>query len=163
MTYSYYVTPKQYEEAEKNGIDPRLLNSRVRSLGWEIERAMQEPKRKKSKPIPKEWVELAKKNGISRDTLRLRLSKGMEEKEAATRPIMTREEVRELSYKKIRIFDPELLKVAIKNGIKERTFKHRVYNGMDQLKAATMPTMTKKEASQLAAIARKKERERLGY
>ncbi len=163
MSYSYYVTPEQYEEAEKNGICPRTLDARVRRQGWQIERAITQPKRKKSKPIPKEWVELAKKNGISRDTLRLRLRKGMAAEEAATRPIMTRDEVRELSYKKIRIFDPEMLKVAVKNGIKERTFKHRVYNGMDQLEAATRPTMSKAEASQLAAIARKKERERLGY
>ena len=33
--YDYYITPEEYEIAERNGVCASTLNRRIRDLGWE--------------------------------------------------------------------------------------------------------------------------------
>ena len=92
------------EEAQRNGIGYNTLRYRL-NRGWNTERAVTEPVMsfqlcgKKSAAIkgtkyPIEYLELAAKNGISRSRFRDRVSRlGWTMEKAATKPIMTREEV----------------------------------------------------------------------
>ncbi len=43
--YDFYITPEEYEVAEKNGIDKRTLEQRIREYGWDKERAITIPKK----------------------------------------------------------------------------------------------------------------------
>ena len=44
--YEYYITPEEYEEAERNGVDAFNLERRIRLLGWNKQRAINTPLRK---------------------------------------------------------------------------------------------------------------------
>ena len=68
--YDFYITPEEYAEAIENGVDERLLNHRVRVLGWEKRRAITKPKRKVRNM--EKWTKLALKNGIPLSTFRRR-------------------------------------------------------------------------------------------
>lgn len=96
--YRYYITPEQYEEARKNGITKKLLDIRVRSLGWDMERATTEPVQ--GYGHLKKWATVAEQNGICYSTFCSRIHKQrLSLKEAATRPVMTRTEIAHLSIK----------------------------------------------------------------
>ena len=41
--YDYYITPEEYETAERNGISRVLLDKRVRDLLWDKETAINKP------------------------------------------------------------------------------------------------------------------------
>ena len=43
----WYITPDDFERAAKNGINQDALRQRVRTLGWDIERAIKTPLKKK--------------------------------------------------------------------------------------------------------------------
>jgi hypothetical protein len=43
--YEWYITPEEYEEAEKNGISRDTLEHRVRYLAWNKEDAVNKPLR----------------------------------------------------------------------------------------------------------------------
>lgn len=38
--YELYITPEEYEKAEKNGIDKNTLYKRIREYGWDKQRAL---------------------------------------------------------------------------------------------------------------------------
>lgn len=146
MDYVWYITPEQYEKAAKNGIDEKTLNGRVRRHGWDIDRAMTQPKQKRAYQIPEELVKKAAENGIQRKTLYSRIRRyGMDPETATTRPVMSREE----KINNIRKHDPELVALAIKTGMSYDTFRKRVAKGMDPVKAATIPPMTRSEAGRI--------------
>ena len=42
----WYITPDDFERAAKNGINKDTLRQRVRTLGWDIERAIKSPLKK---------------------------------------------------------------------------------------------------------------------
>ena len=95
MPYNYYITPEEYEEAEKNGITYDHVNTRVRGLGWDKERAITQPvkKYKRKRKNLQKWAKVATKNGIPYTTFHSRIEKGMDHKEAATKPIKCKKEV----------------------------------------------------------------------
>jgi len=140
MSYHFYITPEEYQTAEQNGINARLLAKRVRDCAWGIERAMTTPPRIKGKW--NDWVTIAAKNGISADTFRTRIHRGMEPSQAATDPILTRSEIID---QKVRIHPKFYADLAKENGIKARTYESRVYRGWKPEDAATKPTMTGRE------------------
>jgi len=85
---SYYITPDEYERAERNGICYDLLNSRVRALGWNIERAINTPvKRKSTYKNHGSYTQTALENNISLSTYYERVRGGMSKEEASTKPI----------------------------------------------------------------------------
>lgn len=85
-----YITPEDYEKAEKNGI--KNLYNRVHVYGWSIRRAVNTPPRKRTNRDY--WKEVAIQNGINLNTFFSRIHRsGWSEEEAATTPVMTPEEV----------------------------------------------------------------------
>ncbi len=144
--YVYYITDEHYERAAAHGIDRDALNRRVRYLGWDIERAMTEPKIKRTYKLDKGLVKRAAENGISRCALYYRLKeKGMDPEEAVTMPPLSPEEIGKLGNESRRKYSPEIIKLAESNGISYKTFKQRVNRGMSWDEAATKPIMTKQE------------------
>ena len=90
MSYSFYITPTDYLDAEKNGISYDTLNHRIRTLAWDKQRAITTPPRRN--PWGK-WTKIAKDNGICTSTLRSRMLRGMDLEKAATTKPMTKHEV----------------------------------------------------------------------
>jgi len=82
-----YITPDDYATAEKNGISVDVLNQRVRTYLWDVDRAITTPK-KKLKCFKKTWAkwrEIATENGIDREIFTNRVrSLAWSEEEAAT-------------------------------------------------------------------------------
>ena len=55
----FYITPEDFKIAEENGISKDTLLSRVRKLGWDVDKAITKPARKKRKFTKKE-IEIMK-------------------------------------------------------------------------------------------------------
>lgn len=126
--YSPVITDEDYEKAEKNGISKMNVYLRVNKRGWEIERAITVPIRKKKcvTGINAGMKKLAEMNGISHTTLYKRLKKGMDPYEAVTAP------------KKHKRWE-SLIKIAQENGISASSFYARMDRGMDPYEAAIKP------------------------
>lgn len=106
-----YITPTDYEKAETNGISARLLEQRVRSFLWDVDKAVNTPKRKQRcfKATWAKWREVASGNGIDRDAFTNRVrSLGWDEREAATTPKGTRHSK----------WTKEELEIAERNGVR---------------------------------------------
>ncbi|KZL93526.1 hypothetical protein [Clostridium magnum] len=96
--------------AQENGICYSTFKYRANELGWDLERAATQPLQdrkaqakqayEKSRKYPKEFKELAEKNGISERTFHRRLESGWDIETAATKPIMTPREVGLLTKEK---------------------------------------------------------------
>ena len=154
--YEYYITPDEYKFAARNGISPRTLEVRVRTLGWPKKRAMTEPPKKKKTIIPKRYVKLAEQNGISYSTLRYRVNiRGWSYEKAATTPTQKKQR-KKSDYPQT--YPDDILRLLEKNRIKYNTFRYRIRNGWGLHKAATTPPMTKKEIGILSQKKRKKYR-----
>ncbi|MMZ47329.1 hypothetical protein D1872_89720 [compost metagenome] len=147
-----YVTPEDYAKAEANGLDRKVVYHRVYHYGWDIERAITTPKRKKH---TKEWgswkpyYALMDKHGIDRKTFYTRVRKGMSPEEAATRPLIPRHEqakVAAAARHANQKFPPEIRKLAEENGISKPLLYLRVRRGMSAMEAATKPKASKSEA-----------------
>lgn len=155
MTRHYYITPGDYAAAAECGICARTLESRVRGLGWDVDRAISEPPQvQRSYP---EWRELAKQNGVSNEVFYDRVRRGWDlERAAATRPLSRQQAVSRAAGARCKI--PQAIKdLAIANGIRLSTFYNRVYeSGWDLERAATEPTWSRKQIS-ARGLARYKE------
>ncbi|MFL0194243.1 hypothetical protein ACJDU8_01430 [Clostridium sp. WILCCON 0269] len=146
--YDYYIAPEDYERALKNGICRSTLEYRIHSLGWDREKAVNTPPRKR-KRIAKHLVEEAQKNGIGYATLRYRLNiYGWDVTRAISEPVWDSEQYSRNS--KNRKYPKEILELAHENNIPEGTFYHRIRRqGVDMITAVTRPIMTRKEVSRL--------------
>lgn len=78
---------KEYQEAKSKGsdIDYKLFSSRLKH-GWTVDEAINR-KRNERKKKPDPYIEIAKKNGISKLAYRSRRNRGWTRKNAATEPI----------------------------------------------------------------------------
>ena len=132
--YGPVITDEDYEKAAKNGISKSNVYQRVNEYGWELERAITVPIRKRKGGINAGVITLAERNGISKPTLFKRIKNGMDPYEAATKP---------KGY-------AAHLELARKNGIKDVTFYQRVKRGIDPYEAATKPVMSRKEVQQIS-------------
>ena len=47
--YDFYITPEEYKIAAQNGINRKTLEDRIRKLGWNKERAINTPTKKKNR------------------------------------------------------------------------------------------------------------------
>lgn len=138
MENYYYITPEEYEIAEKNGINKRVVYQRV-FLGWSKKRAITVPLQ--IKKLTNEHFEIAKKNGISKNTVKHRVSHlGWDIEKAITR----KAEKRKNKY----------LDLAKANGIKESTYFSRIYKGWSKKDAATIKPLTRKESIKKALDAK---------
>ena len=144
--YDYYITPEEYEIAERNGIAKYTLEYRVRLYGWDKERAMTEPPLQ-MQTIPNDIKERAAANGISYNTLRCRIRYyGWDYERACTEPLQDRKKQVQKVQKARRRYPQDILDLAEENNVKYATFQMRVNKlGWDMYKAATTPIMTHRE------------------
>lgn len=81
-----YISPDEYYLAKENGIKATTLERRLRTLGWDKQRAITTPPQKQT-DLSK-WREIAKKNGINKGALRKRIMVyGWDTERAVTEPI----------------------------------------------------------------------------
>lgn len=137
--YSYYITPEEYEIAERNGINKNALEKRVRVYYWDKERAISEPLQKRSNYG--EWPKIAKQNGIPDSTFKSRIHDlGWSPEKAATYPHQSRSESIKRIIEKHRVYPEDLLEKARVNGIGKRSFYQRIKKlGWEMERAATHP------------------------
>ncbi|MFP3415039.1 hypothetical protein SB773_26280 [Bacillus sp. SIMBA_074] len=132
--YGPVITDEDYEKAAKNGISKSNVYQRVNEYGWELERAITVPIRKRKGGINASMITLAERNGISKVTFCKRIKNGMDPYEAATKP---------KGYE-------SYLELSRKNGIKDATFYQRITRGMKPYEAATKPVVSRKRAQQIS-------------
>jgi len=90
--------------AKENGISANSFYRRANQYGWSLERAATQPiqdrkgqaehaRKSKKRVYPLKILKKAKKNGIPLGTFRARVRLGWTQKDAATRPVMTKREI----------------------------------------------------------------------
>ena len=142
----FYITPEDYKIAEENGISKDTLLSRVRKLGWDVDKAITKPVRAKRK-FTEEEIKAMEENGIDRNVAAGRRHWGWTLEEAITK---SKKKGRQYVY-------PEwVYKEADKNGISYSALGNRIRRGMSLEEACTKKIITKLEALE---IARKKLKE----
>jgi hypothetical protein len=155
LSYSFYITPEEYELAKTNGVCPRNLEERIRTFGWHKERAITTPTR-----IRKDygdWPEIAKQNGINYSTFQNRVNyRGLSFEQAATEPLEDQRAHAIHAYNHCRKYPLEILDLAKKNGIQYQTFLKRVKSGMSIEEAASKPVMTMREVGLMTKDIRNK-------
>lgn len=152
-----YITPKDYEEAAKNGIPATLLERRVRSYSWDVDKAIRTPKRKRRSFVGtwKKWEEIAKENGINREIFTNRVRNlNWNEEDAATirknRKVNSR-------------WSSEEVEIAKKNGINMNTVRARVdMLGWSKHEALHTPILSKEEIGKRIAEGTRKYHEKRG-
>lgn len=137
--YDYYITPDEYDEAERNGINRRNVDYRIRGAGWRKEKAITKPTQKYT-DLSKLKI-IAMENGICYRTLKSRIAKGWDDRRATTEPLRTTEDLIAFCRrsKKTRKYPRDMVDLAMKNGILKGTFRDRARNGWDLIRAATLP------------------------
>ena len=149
MDRDYYITPEEYETAEKNGVSKDLLEQRLRRLNWSRRRAVNETPKKHGDH--KYWYGIAKGNGINYNTFTSRISRGWEPERAATEAACSRKESGTRSGRVRKRFSKEALDMLEKSGIAYATFRARVETGWDEMEAASHPVISKSEAGKRSA------------
>jgi hypothetical protein len=144
--YSFYITPTDYAEAERNGIGKRTLESRIRDWGWDKHKAITKPPRKIDKYS--HWLKIAEENGICESTFYSRVCcLGWNSEKAATTPVMKQVEVNAMRWGDQRVVPEDLIERAATNGISKDTLYHRLFRShWDPERAATTPINVKKRA-----------------
>lgn len=82
--YDWYISPEEYAEAERNGINAHLLESRIRRHGWGKRKAITKPRQVQLDRTV--IMKVTKENGITYDQFKKRLNRGWDEQTAATIP-----------------------------------------------------------------------------
>ena len=143
----FYITPEDYKIAEENGISKDTLLSRVRKLGWDVDKAITKPVRAKRK-FTEEEIKTMEENGVNRIIAAGSRYWGWTLEEAITK---SKKKGRQYVY-------PEwVYKEADRNGISYSALGNRIRRGMSLEEACTRKVITKEEA---LVIARKKYEEK---
>ena len=145
----FYITPEDFKIAEENGIPEYVVTTRVRKLGWDIDRAITKPVRSKRK-FTEEQIKIMEENGIDRNTASGRLNKGWDPKEALTRPQKRGRQ---------RIYPDWAYEEADKHGIRYSALGNRIRRGMSLEEACTEKVITKQEALEIGRKKLKESRE----
>ena len=145
----FYITPEDFEKAKENGIPKDTVLTRVRMLGWDVDRAITKPPRKIRK-FTKEEIKIMEENGIGRNTAVCRLKYGWTLEEAISRP---KKPGRQYIY-------PEwVYEEANKNGIAYSIVNSRIKDGWDMKRACTERVKTRQESAEIARKKLKESRE----
>ena len=132
----FYITPEDYKIAEENGISKDTLLSRVRKLGWDVDKAITKPVRAKRK-FTEEEIKTMEENGVNPNIAAGRMCWGWNLEEAITKP---KKKGRQYVY-------PEwVYKEANKNGISYSALGNRIRRGMSLEEACTRKMITREEA-----------------
>ncbi|MDO6634108.1 hypothetical protein [Bacillus thuringiensis] len=129
--YDYYITPDEYERAERNGINRRVLNERIRNLGWDKDIAMTKPVRRSNATGWCKVREIALKNGISRKTYYARMKKGWKLIDAISKPPINKYQALKLAEKanywsENKVLSDEQAEIASLNGVSYRVARERI-------------------------------------
>ena len=136
----FYITPDDYRIAEENGISKDTLLSRVRKLGWDIDKAITKPVRAKRK-FTKEEIKTMEENGVNQNIAANRMYWGWNLEEAITKP---KKQGRQYVH-------PEwVYKEADKHGIKYSALGNRIRRGYDLERACTERVLTRQESAEIA-------------
>lgn len=136
----FYITPEDFRIAEENGISKDTLLSRVRKLGWDVDKAITTPVRAKRK-FTKEEIKTMEENGVNQNIAANRMYWGWNLEKAITKP---KKKGRQYVY-------PEwVYKEANKNGISYSALGNRIRRGMSLEEACTKKLITKLEALEIA-------------
>ena len=145
----FYITPEDFEKAKENGIPKDTVLTRVRMLGWDVDKAITKPPRKIRK-FTKEEIKIMEENGIDRNTVSCRLNYGWTLEEAISRP---KKPGRQYIY-------PEwVYEEANKNGIAYSTVNSRIKDGWEMKRACTERVKTRQESAEIARKKLKESRE----
>ncbi|MCU4757425.1 hypothetical protein OCA26_14980 [Bacillus cereus] len=150
--YDFYITPEEYERAEKNGINNEMLTRRVRNFGWDKEIAMTKPSRYNTTGW-KNVKEIALLNGISRQTYVARMKKGWRLIDAISKPPITKYQALNLASKANSKIQNKTLtdtqaEIASLNGISYSTACERIKRLKWSVEEAiTTPILTKEECA----------------
>ncbi|SDJ20547.1 hypothetical protein SAMN04488123_12051 [Natribacillus halophilus] len=140
--YDYYITPEEYEEAERNGIGKKTLDSRIRVYGWRKKRAITEKTQRRTKRG--KYLKIAENNGINPQTFYNRVNiHGWSEDDAATRPKVDPAITIEKNGRQQRKTTDDILKKAAENNIPRSTLFARIEKGYDMETAATVRDLRK--------------------
>ncbi|NUU52610.1 hypothetical protein HP548_00600 [Paenibacillus taichungensis] len=140
MNYEHRViTPRQYEVAAANGIRNRVLEDRVRKLGWSMKDAVSKPIKERQKHG--EWPEIAEPNGISKaDYYRRVATLGWDMEKAATEPMRNKANLMRAELKWV-----DLKEVAAANNVSYATFMRRLSEGESPKQAVSRPPLSRRE------------------
>lgn len=154
----FYITPEEYETAEKNGISSWTLEVRVRDLLWDKGRAITELPQYKDYSNSK-MADIAESNGIKRGTFFARVRRGMSPEKAATKKMVDRKKWSNDMRKRRRYKYPKhYYKTAKKHGVPTRVMDYRLQSGNFTLEQAlTMPVMTGEQCARRAHQSRRGE------
>lgn len=154
-----YVTPEDYEIAERNGINAENVTQRVYVYGWEIERAITQPLtiRRKVDPLWEEWKQVAEENGVYKSLFNQRIkASGWSPEKAATTPIRNG---RPLNTE----WTEEEREQARKNGLDKNymsVVKARIRLGWTREEALRTPILSEDERAKRVARGTRKYHER---
>jgi hypothetical protein len=129
----FKFTPQHLERAANNGINECTFRSRIYLQGMTVQEAITTPLKNKKPDEYYEYLEMAKKNGVTYNAFRYRLKMGWSYRDAATKELQT--------PSKRRRPDAEWMDMAIENGIKEATYRCRIKRGWSPEEAASIPTL----------------------
>ena len=145
----FYITQKENEKEKENGIPEYVVTTRVRKLGWDVDKAITKPVRAKRK-FTKEEIKTMEENGVDRNTASCRLKWGWTLEKALTKP---KKRGRQYVY-------PEwVYREADKNGISYSALGNRIRRGMSLEEACTEKVITKQEALEIGRKKLKESRE----
>lgn len=144
MSHDFYITPEEYDIAKRNGLPKYLVYQRVMVYGWDIERAITQPK--KEQKSYGTLVRIAKQNGIKPNTFYSRIHlRGMTPEEAAVAPLQSFEEKQRaasiVAAKRKQKHPEWVYKLAKENGISLKRLNYRIRKGWDMKEAATVPVI----------------------
>ncbi|AEW47098.1 hypothetical protein BCP78_0091 [Bacillus phage BCP78] len=149
-----YLTPEDFDIAEKNGIHRELAHNRFYHQGFSKEKAITKPVRNTDTGWS-EWKEVALSNGICWDTFNTRLNFGYTPERAATEKVRTRSEQSARARKaKKRYISDELIERARLNGIQYTTLYYRLFKSRrkwTEEEAATTPPLSRSEVAKIAS------------
>lgn len=141
MKRYYYITPDDYEIAKNNGLTVKNVQDRVYRLGWDIEKAINTPKKNRKEYIylTVEEKEIIFKNNLTTRNVTERMYRGWTKEKAINTP----------KIDKVKNLKPiqksnKYLEIAINNGIKKDTFYKRIKSGWSAEEACTLPPKSKK-------------------
>jgi len=148
MSYEYYITPQEYDQAQQNGISPGALTIRIRRLAWPKIRALTAPPRQRRSV--KDWVNLAEQNGIKPKTFYRRVERGWDLERAATQSLSNKKEVMLQNRKDNRVYPKAIIERAIENGVSYELFTWRMRNGWTMEEASTVKKLSHREVGERA-------------
>ena len=137
--YDFYITPEEYKRAAEIGIRKATLETRIRKLGWDKERAINEAPQKRVDNS--KWYSVAEANGISKKLFLSRINRNKWSPEmAATEPII-------YTAERNRKYSDEIYQILEVNGISKQLFYDRISKGWSIKRAMTEKKFTIEEVT----------------